>query len=258
MLYWLFGAVLAGARSVRPQPDPRAAVRADAPARAGLGAAQLELGRLLRLHGRALNLYVAFNYSEKIWATFKLFGGMGLMLALRRGAVAVPREVHAGRQAMSVAANDPRAPCGARAAGARPRRRERAAPRPCRLPRRRRHALAPRPSCRRASPAQPVVARHRMVYERARQPHAESHPRARHHGAQPRKRRKESNETTGCTSPSCWPPRRWRSCRCRTKDEPRQEGSREEGCGQVKPAAKGTTHRQGERRRGARARAWSS
>src|SRR6266852_1871133 len=25
------------------------------------------------------NLYVAFNYSEKIWATFKLFGGMGMM-----------------------------------------------------------------------------------------------------------------------------------------------------------------------------------
>ena len=25
------------------------------------------------------NLYVAFNYSEKVWATFKLFGGMGLM-----------------------------------------------------------------------------------------------------------------------------------------------------------------------------------
>ena len=29
----------------------------------------------------AANLYVAFNYSEKIWATFKLFGGMGLMFA---------------------------------------------------------------------------------------------------------------------------------------------------------------------------------
>ena len=28
----------------------------------------------------ALNLYVAFNFDEKIWATFKLFGGMGLML----------------------------------------------------------------------------------------------------------------------------------------------------------------------------------
>ena len=27
----------------------------------------------------AVNLYVAFNYSEKVWASFKLFGGMGLM-----------------------------------------------------------------------------------------------------------------------------------------------------------------------------------
>jgi intracellular septation protein len=28
-----------------------------------------------------LNLYVAFTFSEKIWAAFKLFGGMGLMIA---------------------------------------------------------------------------------------------------------------------------------------------------------------------------------
>jgi len=28
----------------------------------------------------ALNLYVAFNFSESIWVNFKLFGGMGLML----------------------------------------------------------------------------------------------------------------------------------------------------------------------------------
>jgi intracellular septation protein len=28
-----------------------------------------------------LNLYVAFNYSEADWVNFKLFGGMGLMLA---------------------------------------------------------------------------------------------------------------------------------------------------------------------------------
>jgi intracellular septation protein len=26
-----------------------------------------------------VNRYVAFNYSEKVWASFKLFGGMGLM-----------------------------------------------------------------------------------------------------------------------------------------------------------------------------------
>ncbi len=28
----------------------------------------------------ALNLYVAYNYSTDLWANFKLFGGMGLML----------------------------------------------------------------------------------------------------------------------------------------------------------------------------------
>jgi intracellular septation protein len=28
-----------------------------------------------------LNLYVAFNYSTDQWVTFKMFGGMGLMLA---------------------------------------------------------------------------------------------------------------------------------------------------------------------------------
>jgi intracellular septation protein len=28
----------------------------------------------------ALNLYVAFNFSEEAWVNFKLFGGMGLML----------------------------------------------------------------------------------------------------------------------------------------------------------------------------------
>ena len=28
-----------------------------------------------------LNLYVAYNYSEETWVNFKMFGGMGLMLA---------------------------------------------------------------------------------------------------------------------------------------------------------------------------------
>ena len=28
----------------------------------------------------ALNLYVAFSFSESTWVNFKLFGGMGLML----------------------------------------------------------------------------------------------------------------------------------------------------------------------------------
>jgi intracellular septation protein len=29
----------------------------------------------------ALNLYVEYNYSTDLWVNFKLFGGMGLMLA---------------------------------------------------------------------------------------------------------------------------------------------------------------------------------
>src|SRR5256714_2476708 len=79
VLYWLFGSVLAGAALLR-----RNLIRA-------LLSEQMRLpdpvwARLnwswvvfFAFMGVA-NLYVAFNYSEKVWATFKLFGGMGLML----------------------------------------------------------------------------------------------------------------------------------------------------------------------------------
>jgi intracellular septation protein len=80
VLYWLFGAVLAGGALL------------------GRNLVRALLGEQMRLPERVwarlnwswvaffgfmgvANLYVAFNYSEKIWATFKLFGGMGLMLA---------------------------------------------------------------------------------------------------------------------------------------------------------------------------------
>jgi intracellular septation protein len=79
VLYWLFGAVLAGSALAR-----RNLIRA-------LLGAQMKLPDALwgRLNWTwvgffafmgAANLYVAFNYSEKIWASFKLFGGIGLML----------------------------------------------------------------------------------------------------------------------------------------------------------------------------------
>jgi intracellular septation protein len=79
VLYWLFGAVLAGAALLG-----RNLIRA-------LMSEQVQLPDRVwaRLNWTwvgffafmgLLNLYVAFNYSEKIWATFKLFGGMGLML----------------------------------------------------------------------------------------------------------------------------------------------------------------------------------
>jgi intracellular septation protein len=78
VLYWLFAAVLAGAGLLG-----RNLIRA-------ILGAQMQLPERVwaRLNWSwvaffgamgVLNLYVAFTYSEKIWATFKLFGGMGLM-----------------------------------------------------------------------------------------------------------------------------------------------------------------------------------
>src|SRR5438105_11433760 len=79
VLYWLFGTVLAGGALFG-----RNLIRT-------LLADQMHLPERIwaRLNWSwvcffafmgVANLYVAFNYSEKIWATFKLFGGMGLML----------------------------------------------------------------------------------------------------------------------------------------------------------------------------------
>jgi len=79
VLYWLFGAVLAGALLTR-----RNLIRM-------MLSDQVQLpepiwGRLnwswigfFVLMG-ALNLYVAYNFSTDQWVNFKLFGGMGLML----------------------------------------------------------------------------------------------------------------------------------------------------------------------------------
>lgn len=79
VLYWLFGAVLAGAALAR-----RNLIRS-------LLSEQMSLPDAVwtRLNWSwvgffavmgVLNLYVAFNFSEKVWASFKLFGGIGLML----------------------------------------------------------------------------------------------------------------------------------------------------------------------------------
>ena len=78
VLYWLFGAVLAGSAFLG-----RNLIRA-------LLSEQMRLPEAIwaKLNWAwvgffafmgVLNLYVAFNYSEKVWAAFKLFGGMGLM-----------------------------------------------------------------------------------------------------------------------------------------------------------------------------------
>ena len=79
VLYWLFGAVLAGALAFR-----RNLIRV-------MLSEQMQLPDPIwsRLNWSwtgffafmgALNLYVAYNYSTDHWVNFKLFGGMGLML----------------------------------------------------------------------------------------------------------------------------------------------------------------------------------
>jgi intracellular septation protein len=79
VLYWLFGAVLAGALVFR-----RNLIRM-------MLSEQVQLPDPIwwRLNWSwigffvfmgALNLYVAYNYSTDHWVNFKLFGGMGLML----------------------------------------------------------------------------------------------------------------------------------------------------------------------------------
>jgi intracellular septation protein len=79
VLYWLFGAVLAGAALVR-----RNLIRV-------MLSEQMQLPEMVwaRLNLSwiaffafmgAANLYVAFNYPTDQWVNFKLFGGMGLML----------------------------------------------------------------------------------------------------------------------------------------------------------------------------------
>src|SRR5512134_2798665 len=79
VLYWLFGAVLAGGALL------------------GRNLIRLMLSEQVQLPDAvwsrlnwswigffafmgALNLYVAYNYSTDLWVNFKLFGGMGLML----------------------------------------------------------------------------------------------------------------------------------------------------------------------------------
>ena len=78
VLYWLFGMVLAGSaflgrNLIRALLSEQ--MRLPDPIWAKLNWAWVGFFAFMGV----LNLYVAFNYSEKVWATFKLFGGMGLM-----------------------------------------------------------------------------------------------------------------------------------------------------------------------------------
>jgi intracellular septation protein len=80
VLYWLLGVVLAGAglfgrNLVRSMLSEQ--VQLPDPVWARLNWSWVGFFAFMG----ALNLYVAFNYSTDLWVNFKLFGGMGLMLA---------------------------------------------------------------------------------------------------------------------------------------------------------------------------------
>ena len=79
VLYWLFGAVLAGAAAFRRnliRVMLSEQVQLPDPVWARLNWSWIGFFAFMG----ALNLYVAYNFSTDNWVNFKLFGGMGLML----------------------------------------------------------------------------------------------------------------------------------------------------------------------------------
>lgn len=80
VLYWLFGAVLAGAELLFRRNLIRAMLGAQVhlpdPVWARLNWSWAAFFAFMG----AANLYVAFNFPTDLWVNFKLFGGMGLML----------------------------------------------------------------------------------------------------------------------------------------------------------------------------------
>jgi intracellular septation protein len=81
VLYWLFGAVLAIAAVVFRKNLIRAVLESE------ISMPEVAWRRLLAswiaffATMGALNLFVAYNFSTDVWVNFKLFGGVGLLLA---------------------------------------------------------------------------------------------------------------------------------------------------------------------------------
>lgn len=85
VLYWCFGAALLGSRLLLKKNLIRTMME-------GQITLPEEIWQRLNLAWAAffgamgvLNLYVAFNFTTATWVNFKLFGGMGLMLAFAVG-----------------------------------------------------------------------------------------------------------------------------------------------------------------------------
>ena len=98
VLYWLFGAVLAGGVLIGKnlmRAMLGAQIRLPEAAWARLNWSWVAFFALMG----AANLFVAFNFSTDDWVNFKLFGGVGLMLLFILGqALFLARYVEEGKQ----------------------------------------------------------------------------------------------------------------------------------------------------------------
>jgi intracellular septation protein len=81
VLYWLFGAVLAVSATVFRRNLIQVMMSKEMQLPDTIWARVNWSWVAFFLLMGAANLYVAFTFSEKAWVNFKLFGGMGLMLA---------------------------------------------------------------------------------------------------------------------------------------------------------------------------------
>jgi intracellular septation protein len=81
VLYWLFATVLLGSALLFGKNPIRSMLEAQVtlPEALWMRLNLMWVGFFAVMGG--LNLYVAYNFSEADWVNFKLFGGMGLMLA---------------------------------------------------------------------------------------------------------------------------------------------------------------------------------
>ncbi|WP_126444788.1 septation protein A [Sulfuricystis multivorans] len=81
ILYWLFALVLSGSAWLFDKNLIRSMLGQQMTLPDGIWSRlNLAWAAFFALMG-ALNLYVAYHFSEDAWVNFKLFGGMGLMLA---------------------------------------------------------------------------------------------------------------------------------------------------------------------------------
>jgi len=80
VLYWLFGAVLAGSALLFKKNLVRSMMEQQVTLPDFVWSKLQASWIVFFATMGALNLYVAYNFSTEAWVNFKLFGGMGLML----------------------------------------------------------------------------------------------------------------------------------------------------------------------------------